>query len=85
MANGKLLALANVSPTWEEMVIEIRSIRIEAAGPGGTADTKVSMPVDREGLAVLVLLPELNEAVADVVLAAGLEAGILKSRSVAGA
>jgi hypothetical protein len=80
MNAGRLVALADVSLCWEEMSFTIRSIRIEAMGSGGAGGTKVSMPVDRDGRAVLVLPPELSDAVAEVVLAAGIEGGILKTR-----
>jgi hypothetical protein len=62
------------------MTLEIRSIRIEAVGSGGEGGTMVRMPVDRDGRAVLVLPSEVSDAVAEVVLAAGIEAGILRAR-----
>ena len=63
------------------MSMEIRAIRIEMVGPQGAGGTKVCMPVDRDGRAVLVLPPELSEAVAEVVLAAGIEFGVSKERT----
>ena len=82
---GKLLALADASLTWEEMTVEIRSIRIEKVGSAGTIGTKVCMPVDRDGRAVLILPPELATAVGDAVLTAGIEAvgGVLSRVQVA--
>ena len=73
--SGRLIGLADVALTWDEMTIEIRAIRIEVFGLNGTGGTKVCMPVDRDGRAVLVLPPELSEAVAEVVLAAAIEVG----------
>jgi len=78
--SGKLIALADAALTWEDMTLEIRSIRIEKVGLDGSGGTKVCMPVDREGRPVLILPPELAAAVGDVVLAAGIDAGILKER-----
>jgi len=77
---GKLVALADVSLEWEDMAITIRSIRIEAIGSVGQSGTKICMPVDREGRAVVILPTELADAVAEVVMAEALDAGILKTR-----
>jgi len=77
---GRLVGLADVALAWDDMTMEIRSIRIEAVGSNGAGGTKVCMPVDRDGRAVLVLPSELSEAVGEVVLAAAIEAGLLKER-----
>ena len=80
-ASGKLtglVALADVVIEWGELSMEIRAVRIESLGHEGT---RVRMPTDREGRAVMVLPDELSAAVAEVVLAGALEMGILKTRA----
>lgn len=56
----------------------IRAVRIESLGEGGV---RVRMPVDREGRALVVFPAEVANAIGDVVLAGGLDGGILKERS----
>lgn len=79
-ATGKLMALADVAVALDGVdIMMIRSIRLESLGSAGT---QVRMPVNREGRAVLVLPPEVGDAVAEVVYAGGFDAGILAERPV---
>ncbi|MDR3436397.1 hypothetical protein [Telmatospirillum sp.] len=77
MSVGKLVALADVLVTLGDLEMTIRSVRVESLGDVGT---KVRMPVDRDGRALVVLPEEVASAVGDVVLAGGIEAGILRER-----
>lgn len=76
VAAGKLLALADVELDFGGVPVEIKSIRLERE-PNGTS---VRLPIDREGRALVVLPEEVRQAMADVVLAGALEAGIVVER-----
>lgn len=73
---GRLLALADVVVEIAGVVVEINAVRV-IAEPTGTA---VRLPVDRQGRAVAVLPDDVRAALGDTVLAAGIEAGILRER-----
>lgn len=75
---GRLLALADVAVEIDGIAVQINSVRV-VAEPAGTA---VRLPVDRQGRPVVVLPDELCGHLGDVVLAAGIERGILKERCV---
>jgi hypothetical protein len=68
------LALADVVIEIAGLVIEINSVRIEREASG----VSVRLPVDRDKRALIVVAGEIRKAMADVVLAAGLEAGLLR-------
>ncbi len=73
---GRLLALADVELDFDGVAVEVNSVRVERE-PNGTS---VRLPVDREGRALIVLPEEVRQAMADVVLAGALDAGIVKDR-----
>ncbi|EME71927.1 hypothetical protein H261_00070 [Paramagnetospirillum caucaseum] len=75
---GRLLALADVVIEIAGIEIIINSVRVEADSNG----TAVRLPVDRQKRPLVVLPDEVRNALGDTVLAAGIEAGILKERSV---
>jgi hypothetical protein len=58
--------------------LSVNAVRVER-GPNGIA-LAVRMPVDRAGRPVVDLPDTVRNALGDVVLAAGLEAGILRER-----
>jgi stage V sporulation protein G len=73
---GRLLALADVELDFDGVVVEVNSVRVERE-PNGTS---VRLPIDRDGRALIVLPEEVRHAVADVVLAGALDAGIVIGR-----
>lgn len=77
-AVGRLLALADVELDFGGVLVEVNSIRLERE-PNGTS---VRLPIDREGRALIVLPEEVRQAMADVVLAGALDAGIVMKRFV---
>jgi stage V sporulation protein G len=74
--NKRLLALADVMIDISGGVISINGIRIEREANG----ISVRFPIDRDGRALVSVPDEVREALADVVIAAGLEAGVLAER-----
>jgi stage V sporulation protein G len=73
---GKLLALADVELDFEGVAITINSIRLEREANG----VSVRMPIDRDGRPLVILPDEVKDGISDIVLEAGLEAGIVKER-----
>ncbi|CAA7627361.1 conserved hypothetical protein [Candidatus Terasakiella magnetica] len=73
---GKLLALADVVIEIDGIEIIINSVRVDADANG----TAVRLPVDRQNRPLIVLPDEVRDALGDTVLAAGIEAGILRER-----
>ncbi len=73
---GRLLALADVELDFDGVLVEVNSVRLERE-PNGTS---VRLPIDREGRALIVLPEEVRQAMADVVLAGALNAGIVVER-----
>ncbi len=76
MGSGKLLALADVTIEIAGVEVIIHSIRVEADANG----TAVRLPVDRQQRPLIILPYEVRLALGDTVLAAGIEAGILRAR-----
>lgn len=72
--SGRILALADVVIEIAGLSVEINSVRVEQE-PNGVS---VRLPVDRDRRALIVVADEIRQAMADVVLAAGIEAGILR-------
>ena len=78
---GRLLALADVTIEIDGLEIIINSVRVDADANG----TAVRLPVDRQNRPLIVLPDEVRDALGDTVLAAGIEAGILKERATSAA
>ena len=72
-----MLALADVSVEIDGVVIEINSVRLERERNG----VSVRLPIDRDGRALIVIPDPVRDAIADVVLAAGVEQGIVLERT----
>jgi hypothetical protein len=66
-------------PTKVGIEISINAVRVER-GPPGIA-LALRMPTDRAGRLVVDLPKEVTEALGDVVLAAGLEQGVLREKN----
>lgn len=75
---GRLLALADVAVEIAGIEVLINAVRVMAESAG----TAVRLPVDRQGRPVVVLPEEIRGHLGDIVLAAGIEAGILRERCV---
>ena len=78
IAANKLLALADVELDFDGVLVEVNSVRLEREQNG----TSVRLPIDRDGRALIVLPEEVRQAMADVVLAGALDAGIVVERFV---
>lgn len=74
--SGRLLALADVVVEIAGVAMQINAVRVEQ-DPAGTA---VRLPLDRKGRPLVMLPEDVRQALGDTVLAAGIEAGILKER-----
>ena len=72
--SGRLLALADVVIEIAGLTVAINSVRVEREKAG----VSVRLPVDRDKRPLIDVADEIRRAMADVVLAAGIEAGILK-------
>lgn len=72
--HSRILALADVVIEIAGLVVEINSVRVEREANG----VSVRLPVDHDRRALIVVADEIKKAMADVVLAAGLEAGLLR-------
>jgi hypothetical protein len=70
----RLIALADVRVEIAGIEMAINGVRVQRE-PRGTA---VRLPIDRHGRALVELPEEVRTGLGDTVLAAGLEAGILK-------
>ncbi|CAA7626707.1 hypothetical protein [Magnetospirillum sp. UT-4] len=73
-----MLALADVLVDIDGIEIEINSIRLEREA----YRVSVRLPVDRDNRALIVVPDPVRDAIADVVLAAGLEQGIVLERTI---
>ncbi|BAE50987.1 hypothetical protein amb2183 [Paramagnetospirillum magneticum AMB-1] len=78
MNAGKLRALADVEVVFDGVVMVIQGVQVRADGKS----TKVSLPKyrapDGSWKAAIILPDEIKDAISDTVIAAGLEAGILR-------
>ncbi|WP_231849078.1 hypothetical protein [Paramagnetospirillum magneticum] len=78
MNAGKLRALADVEVVFDGVVMVIQGVQVRADGKS----TKVSLPKyrasDGSWKAAIILPDEIKNAISDTVIAAGLEAGILR-------
>ena len=75
----KLLALVAVEVDFEGVAIEIEGIRVERESDG----VSVRMPVDRDGVPLITIPEEVKIPLADIVLEAAQELGVVKNRIVA--
>lgn len=77
---GKLLALADVELSIEGVVMVIHGIQVRA----DAARTEITLPTyrasDGSWRAAITLPEELRGTMGDIVISAGIEAGILKQR-----
>ena len=77
---AKLRALADVEVVIDGVVMLIQGVQVRADGDG----TEVSLPKyrapDGEWRSAIILPEEIKGAISDTVLAAGLEAGILREK-----
>ena len=77
---GKLLALADVTLMLDGVEITIHGVQVRADASG----TEVTLPRYRsasgEWMTAITLPDELRGAMGDVVMAAGIEAGVLKEK-----
>jgi len=77
---GRLLALADVELVIDGIQIRVHGVQVVADGNG----TQVTLPkfrdADGEWRTAVTLPPEVKGPMGDVVLAAGLEAGVLRER-----
>ena len=77
---GKLLALADVELVLDDVPLIIHGVQVRADGDG----TKIALPRYRspsgEWISAITLPDEVREPMGDAVIAAGIEAGLLKER-----
>ena len=82
VGGGRLLALADAEIHIDGVVFAIHGLQVFA----DAGKTEIRLPKYRapngEWLAAITLPPELREPLADAVMAAGIEAGILRERPI---
>jgi stage V sporulation protein G len=78
---GKLLGLASVELVLDDVPVTIHGIQITADQNGSAVSLPRYRAPNGEWKAAIALPQELRDAIGDLVLEAGLEAGLLKPRS----